>query len=70
MEITNEQRAQRALLAVAQYPDNDPDDLSSSITDLVADLLHLAYQYGIEPDYVTHTAQMHYQAEAEEEAGL
>lgn len=69
-EMTNEERGQRAETALAAYIGNDPADLSSTIVDLVTDLLHLAHQNDIEPDYVTTTAQLHYTAEVEEEAGV
>ena len=59
----------RRALEAALYP-TDPDDLGTSIYDLVADLLHLAHQNDIEPDYIIHMATMHYDAElAEIEAG-
>jgi hypothetical protein len=69
---TNEERAAAALEALsgAKYQGDravtDPEDIS----DLVADLLHLARSLGIEPDYIIHTAQMNYQAEIEEAAGI
>lgn len=63
---TNEERAEAARQALASVPKYDPFD-TASITDLVADLLHLARQEGVEPDYIIHTAQMNYQAEIEEE---
>ncbi|MEW6657405.1 MAG: hypothetical protein AB1424_01965 [Thermodesulfobacteriota bacterium] len=43
-----------------------PDDLETSISDLVADLLHLARLNGIDPDHVIETAQIHFDAEVEE----
>jgi len=45
----------------------DPDELATSIYDLIADLLHLARENGIEPDYVIEQAKMHFDAEVEEE---
>ena len=68
--MTNADRAQRAEAALAAYPGREDEDLSASIVDLVADLLHLAHQNDIEPDYVTRLAQDHFTAEVEEEAGL
>lgn len=69
--MTNEERAEKAYRTLINAGfDVHPQEMDASITDLVADLLHLAHQYDIEPDYITHTAQMHYQAEVEEEAGL
>ena len=43
-------------------------DLTTGIYDLVADLLHLARENDIEPDYIIHMAQMHFDAEVEEES--
>lgn len=67
---TNEGRAEiamRALVAV-EFSTMCREDLESSIVDLVADLLHLARERDIEPDYIIHTATMHFDAEVEEEA--
>ena len=65
-------RKERALKAVMDYcgPDIESGDidLKTGIYDLVADLLHLARLNDIEPDYIIHMAQMHYNAEVEEEA--
>ena len=67
--VKNEDRAQRAEAALAAYQGRDAGDtLADNIVDLVTDLLHLAHQNDIEPDYVTHLAQKHYDAEVEEEA--
>jgi len=44
------------------------EELATAIYDLVADLLHLARENDIEPNYIIHMAQMHYDAEVEEEA--
>lgn len=41
-------------------------ELADGIYDLVADLLHLARENDIEPDYIIHMATMHYNAEVEE----
>lgn len=73
---TNKERAATARAALEsqeKYYDlwrnePDPESLGTSITDLVTDLLHLARQNDIEPDYVISTAQMHFDAEVEEEA--
>jgi hypothetical protein len=66
---TNEGRAMKGRMALmgAGY-DTYPDELDASIVDLVADLLHLARENDIEPDYIIHMANTHYQAELEEEA--
>lgn len=65
----NEQRADIGVLAlIGAGFDIHPNELPTSITDLVADLLHLARQNDIEPDCVISTTQMHFDAEVEEEA--
>ncbi len=68
--MTNKQYAQRAEAALAAYPNCEENDLSESIVDLMTDLLHLAHQHDIEPDYVIHTATMHFDTEVKEEAVL
>ncbi|MGO9177207.1 MAG: hypothetical protein ACLQED_13885 [Desulfobaccales bacterium] len=64
-------RKERALKAVMDYcgPDIESGgiDLGTGIYDLVADLLHLAAANDVEPDYIVHMAQNHYQAEVEDE---
>ena len=69
---TNEERAEigRRALVMIEFDVVPLEDLSASIVDLVTNLLHLAHQNDIEPDYVIHTATMHFDAEVEEEAGL
>ncbi len=67
---TNEERAVSALAAFEsqeKYHDAWPEGLSESIVDLVSDLLHLAHQNEIEPDYIIRMAQNHFDAEIEEE---
>lgn len=64
--MDNIDREKRAGVALRAYPGMEEEDISSSIVDLVTDLLHLARSLDIEPDYVTHMAQEHYQAEVEE----
>jgi hypothetical protein len=66
-ELINEQRAEAGYRAVRNYQDSD-FDAETGIVDLVADLLHLACEFGIEPDYIIQTATMHFDAEVEEEA--
>lgn len=64
---SNEERAasaMAALEAVEKYHDAWPEGLADSIVDLVTDLLHLARQNDIEPDYVIHMAQTHLDEEA------
>jgi len=69
-EPTNEECGEigRKALEAVGFPIENYDDLSTSIYDLVADLLHLARLNDIEPDFVIEMAQEHYQAEVEEEA--
>jgi len=67
-EPTNEERTASARQALEAVPKYEPFD-TDSIVDLVTDLLHLARQEGIEPDYVIHMAQIHFDAEVEEEIG-
>lgn len=55
----------RALVATCYS--TDPDELATSIYDLVADLLHLARLNDIDTEDIIHTAQMHFDAEVEEE---
>jgi len=67
---TNEERAASALAALEsqeKYHDAWPEGLADSIVDLVSDLFHLARENDIEPDYIVHMAQMHVDAEVEEE---
>lgn len=70
MEPTNEERAETGMKALvgAGFSVMCREDLSDSIVDLVADLLHLARERDIEPDYVIHTATMHFDAEVDQEA--
>ena len=69
---TNEERAERAFRTLPNSELNSmcEEDRADTFVDLVTDLLHLAYQYGVEPDYVIRMAQEHFAAEVEEEAGL
>ena len=70
--VTNNERAalgEKAVLAVFREDlESGGIDLATGIYDLVADLLHLARENDIEPDYIIHMAQMHFDAEVEEEA--
>ena len=68
--MDNIDREKRAGVALRAYPGLEEEDISSSIVDLVSDLLHLARSLDIEPDYVIRMAQMHFDAEVEEAAGL
>jgi hypothetical protein len=70
--VTNNERAalgEKAVLAVFREDlESGGIDLATGIYDLVADLLHLARENDIEPDYIIHMAQMHFDAEVKEEA--
>ena len=66
--MNNIDREKRAGEALQAYPGGDPEDISSTLVDLVTDLLHLAKSLDIEPDYVIRMAQEHFDAEVEEEA--
>jgi len=72
--VTNNERAaigEKAVLAVFRDDiESGGIDLGTGIYDLVADLLHLARENDIEPDYIIHMAQMHFWAEVWEEAGI
>ena len=72
--VTNDERAaigEKAVLAIFRDDiESGGIDLGTGIYDLVADLLHLARENDIEPDYIIHMAQMHFDAEVEEEAGI
>jgi hypothetical protein len=72
--VTNNERAEigaKAVLAVFRDDiESGGIDLGTGIYDLVADLLHLARENDIEPDYIIHMAQMHFWAEVKEEAGI
>jgi hypothetical protein len=68
---TNEERSASAMAALEsqeKYHDAWPEGLADSIVDLVSDLLHLARENDIEPDYIIRMAQTHFDAEVEEEA--
>ena len=68
---TDEERAASALAAMEsqeKYHDVWPEELGNSIVTLVTDLLHLAHQNDIEPDYIIRMAQTQFDDEIEEEA--
>lgn len=74
-DITNEQRAERARVALEQYVTSRAEvfeNNSSEIADLIADLLHLAASTDQGDDPIESTlrlARMHCAAEIEEELG-
>lgn len=59
---TNDVRSERAYRAVLAYYDGN-DDIEAGISDLAADLLHLAAEYGVDPEQLQRRAWHHYVAE-------
>ncbi len=57
----NEKRAERAYRAVLAYAEDE--DIEAGIYDLLADILHLCDQYGIDQDDAQRIARHHYNAE-------
>jgi hypothetical protein len=64
--MDNIDREKRAGVALRAYPGLEEEDISSSIVDLVADLLHLARSLDIDTDYLLRVAQAHFEAEVSE----
>lgn len=65
MDPTNRERADRAkayLLAASA-----DDGVCTAIVDVITDLLHLARQAGLNPGQIIALAQLHFQAEFDEE---
>jgi hypothetical protein len=64
-------RNEKTLKAVIEYTDYDGpggcEDLETGIYDLVADLLHLAHDNGIDTDRILEMGQMHFTEERREE---
>jgi hypothetical protein len=77
-ELTNEQRADAAYKALQVFlrkmfycnePDKlDPEDLEDAISDLIADLFHLAHQKGFDIDSISRQAEGNFREELDEEA--
>lgn len=71
MSVTNGDRAEWAMLACEEFAQatgqRTQDELHSIIVDLIADLLHLAEIEGLCSERVITTAQMHFDAERNEE---
>jgi hypothetical protein len=65
-DLTNEDRAVRAVTALKQYMDEDFDE-PTNITDLLADLMHFAAQQDIDFDRCLETAEIHFNAEKDDE---
>ena len=66
LDLTNEERAVRAVTALKQYMDADFDE-PTNIIDLLADLMHYAAQQDIDFDQCLETAEIHFNTETEEE---
>jgi hypothetical protein len=65
-DLTNEDRAVRAVPALKQYMDADFDE-PTNITDLLADLMHYAAHQDIDFDRCLETAEIHFHAEKDDE---
>lgn len=66
--IDNAIRAEKALAACRCFSQAGvKEDLATVITDLIANLMHLAKQEGIDPGGCVMRAEMHYDAEVLEE---
>ena len=70
-DMTNEGRADLALDACEDYAESTgqsmEDEIDNVITDLMADLLHLAHRNGLCTDTLLRRATMHYEGEIAEE---
>ena len=63
--MKNKDKAQRAAGALSGYHGRDAGDtLADNIVDLITDLLHLAHQKDIMPDYVIGRSQQCFAEEA------
>lgn len=60
---TNADRAERAYASLSRYD----GEVETDIIDLMSDLLHLAREHGMDPKNVVRLAEMHFEAEEEEE---
>jgi hypothetical protein len=71
MEPTNDERADWAFVACQEFAEatglSADDELPTVITDLIANLLHLADREGMCVESCLDTARMHYEAEQEED---
>ncbi|PKV88182.1 hypothetical protein [Streptomyces sp. TLI_146] len=69
--VMKKEAAQAAVEAyVSEFPDSDAeyaDPIEAQISDLLADLLHLAAAASLEPDVLVERALMHFYAEQAEE---
>ena len=70
-DMTNDDRADLARTACEDFSESTgqsmEDELGNIITDLMADLLHLANREGLCADSLVRRATMHYEAEITEE---
>jgi hypothetical protein len=63
----NDERADRADYIVGQYITEHGDaGTEETITDIIANLLHLAEREGLVPDSIIALARLHYEVEREE----
>ncbi len=70
-DATNRERADRVDLSVLQYGidhEGDRPDLEDTITDMIADLSHLAYQAGFDVQRIREVAEIHFAEELAEES--
>lgn len=78
MEPTNEMRCAWARIALDAYGLHtgqsgedyqvEPEAIAEAIGDLIADLLHLAKEHGLDTSELIEVAEMHFFAEVNEEA--
>jgi hypothetical protein len=66
--MTNDDRVHAAQYALDAFQAKCRTDDCDAITDLIADLLHLARQRGEDPDAILRRAEMHFVAEEMEDA--
>lgn len=71
-ETENEKRRGRAFrhALIFAHEQNGDEDIETAIYDLMADLLHLCDDYGIEQDDAQRIARHHYNAELHEAEGV
>lgn len=67
---SNQERAdagENSLIAYAEFKEEKevlaPEELSGSLSDLVADLFHYAASLGHDPEVISKTALMHFESE-------
>jgi hypothetical protein len=67
VEMDNDERAERALIALAAYAAHKKqyDDTRTTIIDLTTDLMHLAEQAGFDAKQMMRMSEDHYSAESQ-----